>query len=223
MSRSRTSPDDAAPATGPAPQARGLLIVLTAPSGTGKSTVTKRLLEVEPRLAFSVSHTTRPPRPHEQDGVDYWFVDDARFQQMVDEGAFAEWAWVHTRRYGTSHAEIERLTAAGRHVLFDVDVQGAENLLRAYPEAVSVFMLPPSLDELERRLRGRGTEDEEQVRVRLANARDEVGRCRLFEYVIINDEVEAAVADFRAILRAEACRCSRRGALIAALETQTTP
>ena len=182
------------------------MLILGAPSGAGKSTVAQRLFEVEPALSLSVSHTTRPPRRGEVDGVAYHFTSDATFDRMVAEGAFAEWAHVHAHRYGTSRAEIERLWAEGREILFDIDVQGASQLVRAYPSAVTVFMLPPSPAELERRLRGRGSEAEELVRLRLANARKEVAASAMYEFLVLNDDLGRAVADFRAILRAARCR-----------------
>src|SRR5690606_28175961 len=112
---------------------------------TGKSTLLRRLFERDDRLALSVSHTTRQPRPREADGSDYYFVDEARFEEMVAQEAFAEWAHVHAHRYGTSRAEVERLRSQGRDIIFDIDVQGAENLIRAYPEAITIFVLPPSM------------------------------------------------------------------------------
>jgi guanylate kinase len=190
----------------------GLLVVLTAPSGAGKTTLARRVFELEPRLRFSVSHTTRAPREGECQGVDYHFVSDPVFDALEAEGAFAEWAHVHERRYGTSRAEIARLRKAGADILLDIDYQGAEQLLRAYPEAVGVFLTPPSLQELERRLVGRGTESQEQVALRLASARRELLAAPKFQYLIVNQVVEEAVADFRAILRAERLRTSRREA-----------
>ncbi len=217
MSRSKTSPESLA---GLGREARPLLIVLTAPSGTGKSTVARHLFALQPRLRFSVSHTTRRPRPGEEDGVHYHFVDDATFDRMVAEGAFAEWAHVHKQRYGTSRAEIDRLTGAGFDVLLDVDVQGARQLLESYPDAVSVFLLPPSLEELERRLVGRGTESPEQLATRLETARTELREAARFRYVVVNDEVERAAADFLSITRAERCRRDRNEDLLTSLWAQ---
>ena len=138
-----------------------MLIILTAPSGTGKSTVAARVLSARPKLAFSVSHTTRPIRAGEVAGESYYYVDDAHFDAMVEEGAFAEWAHVHARRYGTSKAEVERLLEAGYDVLFDIDPQGGIQLMEVYPEAVTIFMVPPALENLEARLKHRGTESDE--------------------------------------------------------------
>ena len=209
MSKSRTSPE-----AGHAPR---LLVILTAPSGTGKTTVASLVLGAEPRLAFSVSHTTRPARGEEKTGVEYHFVDDDTFDAMVAKGAFAEWAHVHARRYGTSHGEIRRLGEAGFDILFDIDPQGGRQLMAAYPEAVTVFLVPPSMEALEERLRGRGTDSDEQVAVRLAAARLEMVAMSEYAYVIVNDTVDDAVEQFAAILRAERLRTHRRSALVETL------
>lgn len=201
MSRSKTSRE--------AGDQRGLMVVLTAPSGTGKTTVAERVLAAEPNLAFSVSHTTRPPRAGEVEGRDYHYVDDGAFEALVTAGGFAEHARVHARRYGTSHAEIHRLWGEGRDILFDIDPQGAFQLMAAYADAISIFMLPPSMAALEARLRGRHTDSEEQIQIRLANARSEIACAPRYRYVIINDDVERAAQTFRAILAAERAKTDR--------------
>ena len=185
-----------------------MLVILAAPSGTGKSTIARELFKRRSKLSFSVSHTTRPPRPGEADGVHYHFTDDATFEQMVEQDAFAEWAHVHKRRYGTSKSEVERLSDQGRDILFDVDVQGAEQLLSAYPEAVSIFIVPPSLEVLEARLRGRGTEDAEQVQTRLKAAQSELACATMFTYLIVNDDLSTAIEQVDGILAAEEHRRS---------------
>ncbi|TNF29482.1 MAG: guanylate kinase [Deltaproteobacteria bacterium] len=182
---------------------------MTGPSGSGKSTILKAVMAQDARLALSVSHTTRPPRPGERDGVEYHFVDDATFDQMVADDAFAEHAGVHAKRYGTSKAEIARLRGAGRDIVFDIDVQGAAQLRASYPEAVSVFILPPTMAALEERLRGRKTESEEQVQIRLQNARAEIARADTYDYLIVNDAVDEAVDDFLAVIHAERRRGTR--------------
>jgi len=186
-----------------------MLVILAAPSGTGKSTIARQLFKRLPRLSFSVSHTTRGPRPGEETGIHYHFVSDATFDAMVAEDAFAEWAHVHTNRYGTSKAVVEALSQAGKDILFDVDVQGAEQLLAAYPDAVSLFVVPPSLAELERRLRGRGTENEDQLATRLGNARKELRCAQMFTYLVVNDDLETAIDECHGILVAEAHKRTR--------------
>ncbi len=191
-----------------------VLLIMAAASGTGKSTLARRLLATEPRLRLSVSHTTRPPRPGETDGVEYHFVDRSTFERLATEGAFAEWAEYAGNLYGTSHAEITRARMDERDLLFDVEVVGAAALKRSYPDAVSVFVLPPSLAELERRLRSRGTEDEAVVARRLSVARRELLSADTFDHLVVNEDVETAAADLRAILRATGLRTSARRALL---------
>ncbi len=197
------------------------MVVLTAPSGTGKTTVAERVLAAEPNLAFSVSHTTRPVRTGEVDGRDYHFVDDARFDAMVSEGGFAEHARVHARRYGTSHAEIHRLWAEGRDILFDIDPQGAFQLMATYADAITIFMVPPSMAVLESRLRGRRTDTEAQVQIRLSNARGEIACAPRYHYLIVNDDVDVAAQTFRAILAAERAKTYRHAARLAKLLATT--
>jgi guanylate kinase len=189
---------------------KGILIIMTAPSGTGKSTVAGKVLHARPNLAFSVSHTTRPIRAGEVDGEDYYFVDDPTFDGMVKEDAFAEWAHVHARRYGTSKAEVQRGLAAGHDVLFDIDPQGGIQLMEVYPDAVTIFMVPPALKSLEARLRGRGTETAEQLEIRLSVARSEIAEAHRYQYVVVNEVVEHAVSDFIAIIDAERQRTHRQ-------------
>jgi guanylate kinase len=185
------------------------LVVVSGASGAGKSSLLQRLLAATPRLRFSVSHATRAPRPGEQDGVEYHFVDRARFEQLIREQAFLEWAEVHGDLKGTSRAELELARAAGVELLLDLDVQGAEQVRRRYPQAVTIFVLPPSFAELERRLRGRGQDSEEVVRRRLRNARDEMRRFAEYDFVVVNDDFERCVGDLVALVRAARLRRSR--------------
>ena len=198
----------------------GLMVILTAPSGTGKTTLAKRVLAAEPGLAFSVSHTTRAPREGEETGVAYHFVDDGAFDDLVASASFAEWAHVHQRRYGTSHQEIQRLWSLGYDILFDIDPQGGVQLMEAYPEAISVFLVPPSMEELERRLRGRGSDSEEQITTRLGVVRAEIAYADRYDYTIANDDLDTAVDDFRAVIRAERQRTRQQKDLLERLLTE---
>lgn len=182
---------------------RGILLVVSAPSGAGKTTLCHRLVQESDRLGFSISYTTRQPRGAETHGVDYYFVDGATFEQMVEQDRLAEWAWVHDHRYGTSRESVEQALAAGRDLVFDIDWQGAAQLRTRYPDdTVTVFVLPPSMDELERRLRGRGTDSEEVIARRLEAATEELEQVDQFEFVVVNDTLERAYDDLRAVYRA---------------------
>jgi guanylate kinase len=189
-----------------------MILLISGPSGAGKSTVYRELMQREPELAFSVSTTTRSPRAGERDGVDYHFVDDAGFDALLARDAFLEWAHVHDRRYGTRRDHVAGLEAAGRVPLLDIDVQGAVQVLdRLGDQVVSVFLFPPAWEVLEARLRGRGTDSDEVIATRLANARWEVSFADRYTYWVVNDTVPAAVARLQAILAAERCRRERLG------------
>jgi guanylate kinase len=196
-----------------------LLLILSSPSGAGKTTLTRMLLERCPELRFSVSHTTRPPRANEVDGRDYHFVDRARFVGLVNQGAFLEWAEVHGNLYGTSTAEIDRARALAdcTGMIFDIDYQGARQIGSKVHDVVSVFILPPSMHELERRLRGRASETEETLRRRYAVAEREIEHYALFDYVIVNDDVQRAFDELRSIAVAERARRQRRARVAEAL------
>ncbi|PIE05672.1 MAG: guanylate kinase [Sorangium cellulosum] len=187
-----------------------LLLILSSPSGAGKSTLSGKLRERFPKLCFSVSHTTRAPRTNEQDGREYHFIDRACFEAMVKQGAFVEWAEVHGNLYGTSIEEIESARNKHEGVLFDVDYQGARQIRSCYPEAVTVFILPPSLDELERRLRRRASDSEASITRRLAAALGEIEHYGFFDYVVVNDQLQEAAEQLRGIVMAERCRRGRR-------------
>jgi guanylate kinase len=197
----------------PLPDARlpGLLLVLSAPSGAGKTTLAHRFRALHPEAVFSVSATTRAPRGAEREGVDYHFVTAERFADLVGQGAFAEWAEVHGQRYGTLRATVDQALASGRVALFDIDVQGGSQIKAAWPrETASVLVLSPGVAELERRLRGRSTDSDEVIRRRLAAAREEVARgLASYDYVVVNDVLEAALARLEAIARHE--RVTRAG------------
>jgi len=187
-----------------------LLLILSSPSGAGKTTLKSRILtESHPELRFSVSHTTRQPRASEVDGREYHFIDNARFARMTEQGEFAEWAEVHGNLYGTSLREIEIARTSHRGVVFDIDHQGARQIKATMPEAVSVFILPPSMAELERRLRARASDDEATVQRRLLAARSEIGHYAFFDYLVVNDDLEAAHKKLDAIVVAERANRAR--------------
>lgn len=187
-----------------------LLLIVCSPSGAGKTTLTRELLRTFRNLTFSVSCTTRKPRSAEVDGRDYFFVDRPEFERRVAAGAFIEWAEVHGNLYGTSIAELSRAREEGKNgVVFDVDYQGARQIKAQLPNAVGVFILPPSMEELGRRLRGRATDDEATIQRRFAKAKHEIENYRLFDYLIVNDDLEKSQARLRSIVYAEASRCER--------------
>ncbi len=188
---------------------RGILIVVSAPSGTGKTTLCHMLLKEFPDMQFSVSYTTRKPRPGEVNGRDYFFVDRKTFERMIEEGDFLEWAEVYGNLYGTSKSQVLKALSAGKDVLLDIDTQGALQVKKNFPEAVLIFILPPSFEELERRLRSRGTDDEETIKRRLEFAREEIRRAPLYDYVVVNDRLEVAYDGLRSIITAEKHRTER--------------
>jgi guanylate kinase len=181
---------------------RGHIFVIAAPSGTGKTTICRRILEADPNLELSVSHTTRKPRAGEVDGMAYHFVDPRRFRELVDEDAFLEHAEYGGNAYGTSWAAIEAPRAAGRDVVLEIEVQGAEQVRKRMDDAVLIFLLPPSLEVLERRLRGRGTDDEDVIQRRMALVDRELAAANLFDFAIINDELDRAVRDVLDVIEA---------------------
>ena len=191
-----------------------LLIIISSPSGAGKTTLCNRLRNEFGALAFSVSHTTRKPRQGEVDGREYHFVDVETFRRLVDQGAFAEWAEVHGNYYGTSLREIEKARQnKANGILFDIDFQGARQIRAKVPEAVAVFILPPSIEELERRLHSRASDDEATVQKRLSKARLEIENYGLFDYLVVNDDLERAYDRLRAVVLAESARRVRKAPL----------
>ena len=190
---------------------RGLMLVLSSPSGAGKTTISRRLLDTDGNLSLSISATTRPPRPGETDGKDYYFVDKARFDAMVEGGELLEHALVFGNNYGTPRAPVEQALEAGRDVLFDIDWQGTQQVREtARDDLVSVFILPPSTAELERRLHSRAQDSDEVVRARMAKAADEMSHWPEYDYIIINDDLERSVEQVEAILTAERLKRERR-------------
>ncbi len=193
---------------------RGLLIVISGPSGAGKSTVIAALMRRRDDIRFSVSATTRPPRPGEVDGKDYFFKTREQFARMIAEDAFLEHAEYVGNCYGTPAEAVQRQLDEGYHVLLDIEVQGAAQVLAKRPDAVSVFLAPPSMAELERRLRGRGTDAEEKIAGRLETARAECARARDYTYIVVNDDAEKAAGELDAIITAQLCRSELRNHFI---------
>ncbi|MEZ4598919.1 MAG: guanylate kinase [Syntrophotaleaceae bacterium] len=184
----------------------GILFVISAPSGAGKTSLCHEIIDIFPRIRHSVSYTTRPPRAGERNGVDYHFVAPDIFARMITEGAFVEWAEVHGNRYGTARETLDRSREAGYDVLLDIDCQGAAQLKKTCPEGVFIFILPPDFAELERRLRGRNTDASEAIEKRLQNARREIREMVWYDYLVINDDFDRASRELQAILTAEGCR-----------------
>lgn len=185
----------------------GNVFVVSAPSGAGKSTLVQRLMRSVPDLRFSVSFTTRSPRPGEEDGRDYFFIDGARFDAMVREDGFVEWVQVYGHRYGTGRRWLEEVLATGQDVLLDIETTGALNLRKAIPDARMIFILPPSAADLEQRLRSRGKDSDEQIRIRLQHARHEMELYPAYDFLVVNDDFEAAYRRFESVILA--ARASR--------------
>ncbi len=193
---------------------KGKLIVISGPSGAGKSTVVNRAIQGRTDMCFSTSVTTRAPRPGEVDGKDYFFIDQERFQQMVDHGELLEHASYVAHSYGTPKAFVEKQMDAGFNVILDIEVQGARQVKEKMPGAVLIFILPPSMAELRRRLENRGTDSAEVIEARLRRAREELKEASLYDYIIVNDKLDEAAAEFAAILKAEHCRYAHRKRLL---------
>lgn len=187
---------------------RGNIFVISAPSGAGKTTLCERLLKVLPDLKMSVSHTTRKPRPGEKDGVNYFFVDKKTFEEMIANEEFIEWAEVYGNFYGTSKKVIFDLIKEGYDILLDIDTQGAKNIRKLYPESVLIFILPPSLEELQRRLLLRN-ENKDIIEKRLSKACEEISQYKFYDYIVINDDIEKALNDLLCIIYAERLKTKR--------------
>ncbi|HKS26610.1 MAG TPA: guanylate kinase [Pyrinomonadaceae bacterium] len=190
--------------------ARGMLIIVSSPSGGGKGTLIRRVLKTVPNVGYSVSFTTRHAREGETNGRDYFFISEERFREMIVAGEFLEWAHVHANLYGTGRAQVEKELKERRDIILEIDVQGAESVRRDVPGAVGVFILPPSFEVLRDRLTARGSEEAVELSLRLRNARGEVARYREFDYVIINDDAESAAAQLAAVVYAERARRERQ-------------
>ncbi len=187
----------------------GLTIVISAPSGAGKTTLCKRLLQALPFLTYSVSFTTRQPRKNEIEGIDYYFVSIEEFKKMIERKEFVEWTEVHGEFYGTSSIFLNKIIEAGKDTILEVDVEGGTNIKKHYPQATLIFILPPSWKELEKRLKIRGTETDEKIRKRMERAKKEVEYAEYYDYLVINDNINNTLQDLLAIIRAERCRTTR--------------
>jgi guanylate kinase len=190
---------------------KNLLFIISAPSGTGKTSLCKEVIRNLSHLTSSVSYTTRKPRSGEMDGRDYFFVSPEKFQQMLDQGLFREWTEIYGNRYGTSKAFIEKLMKDQVDILFDIDSRGARKILELYPEGISIFVLPPSLQELKKRLISRGTDSPETITSRLKLAEQEMEDAGFYQYTVVNDSFEEAVKKLKSIVIAE--RCQRRNGI----------
>lgn len=189
---------------------KGILFIVSAPSGAGKTTLCRAMMRFFPDLYYSISYTTRPPRPGDKEGQDYYFVSKEEFQAMAARGDFAEWAEIYGYYYGTSRAILERVLQEGRHVILDIDGQGARQLREKNWPGVFIFILPPSLEELKRRLAKRQTENAQTLATRLKKAKVEILEARWYDYIVINDVLEKAQEELKAIILAEQCRRVRR-------------
>ncbi|MCD6496954.1 MAG: guanylate kinase [Deltaproteobacteria bacterium] len=198
----------------------GLLLVVSSPSGAGKTTLARRLRDDFSGLGFSVSYTTRPPRTGEQDGVDYHFVTQETFDRMVGEGRFAEWAHVHGHSYGTAYEAIDQALKSGTDMLFDIDYQGGRQIKSRFPDAVMVFVLPPSVDELARRLRGRATDSKASIEKRLHGAVEELNHYDAYEYLVVNENLDRAYDELRAVYVASRCNWRLRAHFAEQLVTE---
>jgi len=189
---------------------RGMLIVVSSPSGGGKGTLIDRVLKTVPNVSYSVSFTTRAPRPAEEDGREYFFIDRATFEQMIERGEFLEWADVYGHLYGTNCKQVERERAAGHDIILEIDVQGAESIRKKIPDAVSIFILPPSFELLRERLLARGTDSADALEKRMRGAPPEVEQYRHFQYVILNDDINRASQQLASVIYAERAQRERQ-------------
>ena len=188
----------------------GQIYIISAASGTGKTTIVGQVLKLDPRLRLSISHTTRPVRQGEQHGQDYYFVSIEEFEQLIAKGEFLEYAQVYDNYYGTNANVVRDLQAQGFDVILEIDIQGATQIREILPDALSIFIAPPSMQELEQRLVGRGTDSEEVIAKRLGKARFEINQARYFDYIVINDDLERACADVLNIMQSQRLACDKQ-------------
>ncbi len=193
---------------------KGRAFIFSAPSGCGKTTILRKVQEIVPNIKFSVSSTTRNPRPGEKHGIDYFFMTKEIFIEKIKRGEFLEWACVHSHYYGTERKNVESWLEKGIDVILDIDVQGARQVKCLMPESISIFILPPSFEELERRLKGRGTESVEDIERRLSNARYEISQAYWYDFSVVNDNLDTAVNNVVSIINAYRCKTARYFSLI---------
>jgi guanylate kinase len=193
---------------------RGFVLVISGPSGAGKTSIARALVDSIAGLAFSVSATTRPPRPGEREGVDYLFCDRARFQEMIEHGELLEWASYSGNLYGTPRGPLEEILSQGRDIILDNETRGALNVRRALPESVLVFVVPPALVDLEQRIAARCAVSTDELSYRMAQARIELAAMRNYDYVVVNRSLDEAIGQIAAIITAERCRLTRQPALV---------
>ena len=189
---------------------KGQIFVITAPSGTGKTTIIDGVRKNMRGVGYSISHTTRMPREGEVNGYHYYFVDRAGFQEMIEAREFIEWAVVYDQLYGTSISSIDRGLSSGNDVLMDLDIQGAEEIKRRFPESLSIFILPPSMEILKERLKGRSTDEKRDIDLRMRKAVEEIQRCRYYDFIVINDDLNQAAREIEAIITAQRAHRKRR-------------
>ena len=192
----------------------GNLFVISAPSGAGKSTIIKALKERIEGLGYSISHTSRKPRGSENDGIDYHFLQKETFRSMINAGAFVEWAQVYDDLYGTSFSSLDEQTASGLDVLLDLDTQGGKNIKKHFKKSVLIYVLPPSLDVLEKRLMARGTDDETVIKSRMEKTSSEIKQCVWYDYIIVNDDLEKAIKEAQAIILSVRCRTDQQALMV---------
>ena len=192
----------------------GNLFVISAPSGAGKSTIIKALKERIEGLGYSISHTSRKPRGNENDGIDYHFLKKETFRNMIDAGAFVEWAQVYDDLYGTSFSSLDEQTASGLDVLLDLDTQGAKNIKKHFKNSVLIYVLPPSLDVLEKRLMARGTDAETVIKSRMKKTSSEIKQCVWYDYIIVNDDLDKAIKEAQAIILSVRCRTDQQASMV---------
>ncbi len=193
---------------------KGQISVITAPSGTGKTTIIRKVREILQGLGYSISHTTRPPREGETNGREYYFVDSSEFKRMIEAGEFLEWVEMYGELYGTSFSSIEREFSTGNDLLLDLDCQGAKSIKEKFPESILIFILPPSLETLRERIKKRGSDNRKEIKIRMHKASDEIRECRGYDYIVFNNDLDQASKELVSIITAQRASTERRFPLV---------